>query len=60
MMQCTSEYSVISSQSTVIDLVLCYVVLCLYQYGDVETLLLSKKKGGSAIVEFRRQENAVS
>ena len=36
------------------------IVLFECKYGDIETLLLSKKKGGTAVIEFKRRENAVS
>ena len=33
---------------------------CAFQYGDVETVIVSQKKKGSALVEFVKAEVAVS
>jgi hypothetical protein len=39
----------------------CLTYLCPFdQYGDVLNLIMSKKKGGSAIVEFASWKDAVS
>jgi len=42
------------------SLIICMLCMLLMQYGDILNLLVSRKKNGSAVVEFSQQQAAVS